>query len=135
MSYKFVQHTTYVSNSYGIMSSWHMSAQWLIRDSKGACWHMYISIYLYVCMYVYTNMPKVPPSSRARMAVRCCYCWGTLQHTATHCNTPLHTATHCNTSQHTAKHRNTLQHTATHCKTLQQTHMNTCWCCRDTLRT
>ena len=44
-----------------------------------------------------------------------------LQHTATHCNTPQHTATHCNTPQHTATHCNTLQHTASHCNTLQHT--------------
>ena len=63
----------------------------------------------------------------------------TLQHAATHCNTPQpamivcnhhtridwmiytqqHTATHCNTLQHTATHCNTLQHPATHCNTPQ----------------
>jgi len=51
----------------------------------------------------------------------------TLQHTATHCNTPQHTANHCNAPQHTATHCNTLQHTATHLNTLQMTatHLNT----------
>ena len=34
----------------------------------------------------------------------------TLQHYATHCNTPQHTATHCTTLHHTATHCNTLQH-------------------------
>jgi len=46
---------------------------------------------------------------------------GTLQHTASHCNTPHHTATRCNTLQHTATHCNTLRYTATHYNTLQQT--------------
>jgi len=66
----------------------------------------------------------------------------TLQHTATHRNTPQHAATHCNILQHTATYCNilplplhmlrywakadvpncnTLQHTATHCNTLQHT--------------
>jgi len=53
-----------------------------------------------------------------------------LQHTASHCNTPhctahcntLHrTATPCDTLQHTATYCNTLHHTATHCDTLQHT--------------
>ena len=35
---------------------------------------------------------------------------GTLQHTATHCNTPRHTATRCNTLQHTATRCIILQH-------------------------
>jgi len=39
---------------------------------------------------------------------------GTLQHTATHCNTLPHTATHPNTPPHTTTHRNTLPHTTTH---------------------
>jgi len=51
----------------------------------------------------------------------------TLQHTATHCNTPHHTATHSSTPQHIARHTasqcNTLQHTASHCNTLQHTHL------------
>ena len=60
---------------------------------------------------------------------------GTLQHTATRCNTALYcstlsprrssstfyTATHCNTLQHTATHCNTLQYTATHCSKPQNT--------------
>jgi len=72
---------------------------------------------------------------------------GTLQHTATHCNTPQHTATHssilqhakthcntlqdtapcCNTLQYTTKNYNTLHHAATHCTTLQHiaTYCNT----------
>jgi len=51
---------------------------------------------------------------------------GTLQHTATHCNTLQHN-THCKTLRHLATH-STLQHTATHCNTLQHicntTHCN-----------
>jgi len=40
--------------------------------------------------------------------------YGSVFHTATHCNTLQHTATHCNTLQHTATHCNTLQHTVFH---------------------
>ena len=39
---------------------------------------------------------------------------GSLQQTATHCNTLQHAATNCNTLQNTATHCNTRQHTATH---------------------
>jgi len=40
-----------------------------------------------------------------------------LQHTATHCNTPQLTATHRNSPQLTVTHRNSPPRTATHCKT------------------
>jgi len=49
---------------------------------------------------------------------------GSMQHTATHCNTLQHITTHCNTLQHTATHCNTLQHTATHCNTQHRTSTN-----------
>jgi len=39
-----------------------------------------------------------------------------MQHTATHCNTPQRAQTHCNTLQHTATRCNTPQHTAKNCK-------------------
>jgi len=70
-------------------------------------------------------------------------CWplqGTLQHTATHCNstaialqqhcnsTAYHVGpskAHCNTLQHAATHCDTLQHTATNCNTLQQHYNST----------
>jgi len=44
---------------------------------------------------------------------------GTLQHTATRCNTRQHTATRCNALQRTATRCNTLQHAATHRNTPQ----------------
>ena len=61
--------------------------------------------------------------------------FSTLQHTATHCNTPQHTATHCTALQHTEPHHNTWNHTAPHCTTLRHTaphcitlhHKTLCW--------
>ena len=60
---------------------------------------------------------------------KCGFCFCSLQHTATHCNTLQHFATHCNTLQHTATHCSTLQHTATwlptwYCITHCTTHCN-----------
>ena len=77
-----------------------------------------------VCCSGYFSAPLF---SMCQILIELCY---TLQHTATHQNTPEHTATHCNTLfgaalfnipdldrivQHTTTHCNTLQHTATHC--------------------
>jgi len=69
------------------------------------------------------------PSRELRMILRHC---NTLQHTATHCNTPhcntlQHTATHCSTWRHTATRHTMLHHTARCCTTLQHVdeHCNT----------
>jgi len=47
-------------------------------------------------------------------------CAGSLQHTATHCNTLQYTAAQCSALQHPATLCNTQQHPATPCDTLQQ---------------
>jgi len=120
--------------------------------SEGAfiCTQKYI--YIYICIYVHTDISinrcaLIILRWRENVWWRACalVCFRallskvfrvTLQHTATHCNTPQHTAahrntlqhtaTHCNTPQHTAAHRNTQQYTATHCNAPQctATHYN-----------
>ena len=138
MSYKFVQHTIHVSNSYGIMSSWHMSAHMPNRRLK-RCLLAYVYIYIFVCMYVCVHKYAKGASEFARtdgcevlllLGHTATHCHAlqyttahrnTLQHITTHCKTSQHTAIQCNTLQNTAKHCNTLQHTTTHCTTLQHT--------------
>ena len=90
------------------LSSWHYLAQCILLRLSGV-------------------RPKPFAKDQWKLRLSLIFITGTLQHTATHCNTPQHTATHCNTPQHTAIHCNTLQHTATHCNTLQHTatHCNT----------
>jgi len=118
MSYKFVQHSIYVSNSYGIMSSWHMSAHIANRRIK-TCLLAYVYIYIFVCMYVCVHKYAKGASEFARTDG--CEVLLLLGYTATHCHALQYTTAHRNTLQHTATHCNTLQHTATHCNTLQHT--------------
>jgi len=97
--------------------------------------HMYICTYVYIYTYMYiyirTNRNAMSRSLLEALIVTNRY---TLQHTATHCNTPylysriniqyrvvIVAVGYCNTLQHTATHCNTLQHTATQCNTLQHT--------------
>jgi len=83
---------------------------------------MYIYICIYICIYMYICMEKSSCGLASNVLQwRKAKSYGTLQHTATHCNTLQHTATHLNTPQHTATHCNTLQHTATHRNTPQLT--------------
>ena len=68
------------------------------------------------------NLEVTPKQQPRRMRLRnsndasCCTCSAaracamTLQHTATHFNTPQHTATHCSKLQHTAAYCNTLRY-------------------------
>ena len=98
------------------------------------CFYIYTYIYICIYIYVYIYISHVTRDTLYNTLQHTC---NTLQHAATHRNTPWHTATHRNTPRHTATHYNTLkhstplctplQHTAPHCNTLQHTatHCNT----------
>jgi len=83
------------------------------RESERERWCV-ICVCVCVCVCMFNTNPSAVKDS------------STLQHTATHCNTPhcnilQHTATHCITLQQSATICNNLQQSATHCKTLQDT--------------